>query len=827
VPIRFCELRHGDISFPLTFKGAAGSAWFRKSNTDYFAVDTSPGIFGVPLAESIRYANVAISLTNEQGESFIYGYVPIVVAKCGVFLKEKGKFVSRFVRHPLTCVLATDVEGIFRLSGSAKRIKDLQVIFNSPDRYGKGLDWTGYTVHDAANILRRYLNQLPEPIVPLNFYDKFRDPIRSHQAQAVGDTDGQNNDAGQFDHDAAVKEYQRLITQLPPLNRQLLLYILDLLAVFSSKSDLNRMNSANLSAIFQPGIISHPNHDMSPLEYKLSQDVLIFLVENQDNFLFGMAGTAVDDDTVKDIQSGPPIHTPRSSIGRSASNASAGADSLRKYGVRRNVSVSSKGSRERGSNGVPSPVPSGSGVPYSSASATGSLGRSNTLPSKKSPGLGSTRFQRHAIDTTTPTSQAVSPMTPLPGSSTPPQTYSAQDPAKKTGSSPASAIAPEGPTSSQIAHNDGADPSPIVDRSEATGSTSRNLEPLATTARERKLTSLFSKSPVVGPSDPGPKDQRPPNKLRKKQKLPDSANESAQSSVNSLHGDTPQNFHTPLISPDLAGYGRPDPLATSNPIVSNTAPTPTTEAHNNQLLAMVAGPDAHGSGHALRPAGSPELSIRSRSSMADASDFEALDDQNNRSERAEKKRNRWRFSSSAKKGNDSPLMPPPPIGQNPGARGSNSSIGSSNRARKSFTGDSQQTQSLSTDMTSTGQLSTIVQQESSDAAKESEPEKKGFLGKWKAKISEGRKEREAEKERAKSPPRSEAEFNTSRHSLSAFAHEHLGNRGRSMDKSREDLGLPVTEVPKEEADKQTLEPSRVPIPTPSAPPTGAHSQQGS
>lgn len=51
------------------------------------------GIFGVPLAESIRYANVAISLTNEQGESFIYGYVPIVVAKCGVFLKEKGELV--------------------------------------------------------------------------------------------------------------------------------------------------------------------------------------------------------------------------------------------------------------------------------------------------------------------------------------------------------------------------------------------------------------------------------------------------------------------------------------------------------------------------------------------------------------------------------------------------------------------------------------------------------------------------------------------------------------------------------------------------------------
>lgn len=49
------------------------------------------GIFGVPLRQSITYANVAISLIDENGQSYIYGYVPIVVAKCGVFLKETGK----------------------------------------------------------------------------------------------------------------------------------------------------------------------------------------------------------------------------------------------------------------------------------------------------------------------------------------------------------------------------------------------------------------------------------------------------------------------------------------------------------------------------------------------------------------------------------------------------------------------------------------------------------------------------------------------------------------------------------------------------------------
>jgi len=43
---------------------------------------------------SIRYANVAISLNDHEGKSYIYGYVPIIVAKCGVYLKEKGKSIE-------------------------------------------------------------------------------------------------------------------------------------------------------------------------------------------------------------------------------------------------------------------------------------------------------------------------------------------------------------------------------------------------------------------------------------------------------------------------------------------------------------------------------------------------------------------------------------------------------------------------------------------------------------------------------------------------------------------------------------------------------------
>jgi len=57
------------------------------------SIEQPAGIFGVPLRQSIQYANVAISLVDAEGHSYIYGYVPIVVAKCGVYLKEKGELL--------------------------------------------------------------------------------------------------------------------------------------------------------------------------------------------------------------------------------------------------------------------------------------------------------------------------------------------------------------------------------------------------------------------------------------------------------------------------------------------------------------------------------------------------------------------------------------------------------------------------------------------------------------------------------------------------------------------------------------------------------------
>lgn len=115
-------------------------------------------IFGVPLVTSLKNASVQISTAGPDGALYVWGYIPVVVAKCGLYLKEH----------------ATDVSGIFRVSGSTKRMKDLQAVFEQeyPDKYGKRLDWKkhAYGPHDVATILRRYLTQMPEPIVPCELY---------------------------------------------------------------------------------------------------------------------------------------------------------------------------------------------------------------------------------------------------------------------------------------------------------------------------------------------------------------------------------------------------------------------------------------------------------------------------------------------------------------------------------------------------------------------------------------------------------------------------------------------------------------------------------
>lgn len=323
-------------------------------------------IFGVPLEQVLRLASVNISISEDlANEGIQYGAIPVVVGKCCVFLKKNG----------------TEVEGVFRVGGASRRVKELQFLFSTPPEYGRRMDWDGYTVHDAASLLRRFLNSLPEPLIPLAMYERFREPLRSKplvrsflskkgsskkshshrdakkldpaiedvpddtteleekditesnkeitvtekdlanvenelaessdpvptETPVTGDqvlpdtnevssqdTPAKDNSEEQTSkkqkkmrkykkliseiHET-LREYSVLLNELPSPSQHLLFYILDLLTVFATHSSKNLMTNKNLAAIFQPSVLSHPDHDMSPEEYALSLQVVEFLLE--------------------------------------------------------------------------------------------------------------------------------------------------------------------------------------------------------------------------------------------------------------------------------------------------------------------------------------------------------------------------------------------------------------------------------------------------------------------------------------------------------------------------------------------------------------------
>lgn len=645
----------------------------------------------------------------------------------------------------LTILIATNVEGIFRLNGSEKRIKELKIQFDSPDRYGKGLVWDGYTVHDAANVLRRYLNDLPEPVVPLDLYGRFREPLRGHTKQAVGDTEGTQL-LENFNQQDAVERYQELIKELPPLNRQLLLYILDLLAVFAAKSDENRMTAQNLAAIFQPGMLSHPQHAMAPEEYRLNQCVIIFLIENQDHFLIGMQGTGTDEQTKQEIEKGTPRivapSTPSRQTGvmRSASNASAGAESVTRDGtIRRNRSTSSRHSRY--SNGASTPNSPSITTPGSG------LGRSNTLPSKKSPHLQAGRFSSRQQSPAMAADTGAASLTPnaaLTAAEEPPT------PSKKP------------PAASSLT-------------SAAARSQERLLAPPSnnvTPSKEKNLQNLFQRSPN------SESERRQPNKLRKK-RVPSSTNPSAQSSTASL---PPSVIGSPIAEASDPSGRVPhlEPALPENSALVETPSEPTPRA--SQVPAAGANPShADHSTDSLKPKPSQPTSLHS--SFNESSDIDQQEEvaQSSSTELAEKeKKRRWRISRRKEDFAG-------PIGSNSHAEMSSSTVGSSQRPRKSWTGDS-------SDVAAVWAENETNVREKDDV--------KGPLGWFKHKYREAK---ESADKRAKSPE---------------HGHGFLPTRSKSIDmKSSIDEKIPPTgQSPTQEPEElDPSSPKEAPISNPQPP----------
>ncbi|XP_063775959.1 rho GTPase-activating protein 24 isoform X6 [Pseudophryne corroboree] len=199
------------------------------------------GIFGQKLEDTVRYEKR-------------YGarLAPLLVEQCVDFIRQRG----------LT------EEGLFRLPGQANLVKELQDAFDCGEKpsFDSNTD-----VHTVASLLKLYLRELPEPVIP---YAKFEDFLSCAKQLSKEEESG-------------VAELVKQVKSLPPVNYNLLKYICRFLDEVQSYSGVNKMSVQNLATVFGPNILRPKVEDpMTIMEGTVMVQQLMAVMISEHEVLF-------------------------------------------------------------------------------------------------------------------------------------------------------------------------------------------------------------------------------------------------------------------------------------------------------------------------------------------------------------------------------------------------------------------------------------------------------------------------------------------------------------------------------------------------------------
>ncbi|NXH96450.1 RHG22 protein, partial [Pachycephala philippinensis] len=167
------------------------------------------GIFGQRLEDTVQYE-------RKYGQRL----APLLVEQCVDFIRERG----------LT------EEGLFRMPGQANLVKDLQDSFDCGE---KPLFDSNTDVHTVASLLKLYLRELPEPVIP---FAKYEDFLSCGQLLSKDEGEG-------------TQELVKQVKNLPQANYNLLKYICKFLDEVQAHSSVNKMSVQNLATVFGPNIL--------------------------------------------------------------------------------------------------------------------------------------------------------------------------------------------------------------------------------------------------------------------------------------------------------------------------------------------------------------------------------------------------------------------------------------------------------------------------------------------------------------------------------------------------------------------------------------------
>uniref|UniRef100_A0A8C2GS21 Rho GTPase activating protein 45 n=1 Tax=Cyprinus carpio TaxID=7962 RepID=A0A8C2GS21_CYPCA len=170
--------------------------------------------------------------------------IPFIIKKC------IGEIERRALR----------MKGIYRVNGVKTRVEKLCQAFEN----GKELvELSQSSPHDISNVLKLYLRQLPEPIMPFRLYNSLMGLAK--ESLAVMGPEGAETGKGpdlvdlgpETDPEllALVDRLKNLLKELPRPNTATLRYIARHLRRIAELEDDNKMSPSNLGIVFGPSLM--------------------------------------------------------------------------------------------------------------------------------------------------------------------------------------------------------------------------------------------------------------------------------------------------------------------------------------------------------------------------------------------------------------------------------------------------------------------------------------------------------------------------------------------------------------------------------------------
>ncbi|KAJ6585578.1 hypothetical protein B0H19DRAFT_981776 [Mycena capillaripes] len=205
-------------------------------------IDVPPAVY----QENLKYESKITLPVTTRGDTHIFG-VPL--EDLMGFDGEKGG-IPRVVRDAIQFIRESGMEeeGLFRRSPQSVLLRAAQ------DAYDRGnvvsLDTFG-DPHLAAVLLKKYLRDLPEPVIPESLYSIVR---RCPMPSSRADT----SDPANAERDLASIAYIRdvLLPQLPHCVYILLNHVLHLMHDVSLRAASNRMDAHNLAVVLCPNLVA-------------------------------------------------------------------------------------------------------------------------------------------------------------------------------------------------------------------------------------------------------------------------------------------------------------------------------------------------------------------------------------------------------------------------------------------------------------------------------------------------------------------------------------------------------------------------------------------